>query len=533
VYKQLWIIVKQARTSVVIGLTLVSVTSIGGAQPSDELLKQGISAYEAGNFVRAQQMFSSLVRRDPSAMNLNYLAMAEAAAGYFPQAIADFERSIRLGNDSARVHFDLGVAYLKFRHPEAGIHELELAVRRDPKFVLAQYSLGIALLDAGHPHEAIQYFENAQAQSPRTSEIWANLVRAQLQDRNAVAASKSADEALNRVPDDPRLEFTLANLFLQARQPAEACRLLEKANKLKPMDPDIGLLFARANLLMGKPEKALAVLNAMPSEQKRVSEWDFLSGESLILTGHLDAAEAHLISAIHVKPDSSSYLLAYGWLNQLRGRHTEAIGILKKARDFDPQMSSIPYRIAVSYLLLGLNNQAERASEEAIRLAPKFDLPYVLVAVVKLREHDFVAAEAALRKAISLNSEVAAFHCKLGETLYRAGNLTESRKELDRAVELDPKESQAYFWRARVFARQSKRPDAIRDLERAVALKPQYREAYSLLAQLYFAEGERDKASRALANQNRELHQEQEFLIRQLQGLPEEDEMNVLSSGAR
>ena len=71
----------------------------------------------------AQQIFAQLVKDAPSAENLGYLAMAEAGAGNLAQAIGHFQRSIRLGNNWASVHYNLGIACLQAgRREDAHAH---------------------------------------------------------------------------------------------------------------------------------------------------------------------------------------------------------------------------------------------------------------------------------------------------------------------------------------------------------------------------------------------------------------------------
>jgi tetratricopeptide (TPR) repeat protein len=203
------------------------------------------------------------------------------------------------------------------------------------------------------------------------------------------------------------------------------------------------------------------------------------------------------------------YLVASAWLDQMSGRFKEALVTLKKARSLDERAPEIPYRMAVSYLFLGLNSDAAQTCQEAIRRAPKFGLAYLLLGVVKLRQGDLPGAQAVLRRAVALQPSSGIFHRELGMALYKGGNLIESKKELDRALALDPKAAQAYFWRARVLASRGERQQAIADLETAVALQPHYREAYSQLAQLYSKQRQPEKAVAASAQAIKELQYEQ------------------------
>ena len=234
-----------------------------------------------------------------------------------------------------------------------------------------------------------------------------------------------------------------------------------------------------------------------------------LRGEAKALAGDVDAAAADLSSAIRADPRNVKYLVASAWLDQKAGRFKEALVTLRKARSLDERAPGISYRMAVSYLFLGLNSQAAQACEEAMRRAPNFGLAYLLLGVLKLRQGDLPGAQAVLRRAVALQPSSGIFHRELGMALYKGGDLIESKKELDRALALDPKAAHAYFWRARVLASRGNRQQAIADLETAVALEPHYREAYSHLAQLYSKEKQPEKALAASAQATKELQYEQ------------------------
>src|SRR5438093_12502145 len=111
-------------------------------QSVNRIVGEGIEALKAGEFVRAQQIFAQLVKDAPSAENLGYLAMAEAGAGNLAQAIGHFQRSIRLGNNSSSVHYNVGIACLQAGRREVGSSELRTGLARDGKFLPVCYVFG-------------------------------------------------------------------------------------------------------------------------------------------------------------------------------------------------------------------------------------------------------------------------------------------------------------------------------------------------------------------------------------------------------
>jgi tetratricopeptide (TPR) repeat protein len=478
-------------------------------QSPNDSLEDGIRALNAGDFASAEHIFSDLHKHAPSAENTGYLAMAEAGAGNLAQAISHFQESIRLGNDSAPVHYNLGIAYLNSGRGEDGIRELRAATAKDPNFLPSQRALGFALLDAGRPHQAVPYLEQARRQSPHDAEIWVDLVRAQFEVRNDNAALQIADQAMKAIRGNPRMNQALADLCLKYDQLQKARYILEDSSELMPGDPNIALSLARVSLQAGEPMEALAALKDVPPEAGLPGESMYLRGEARILTKDYVIAEEDLSAAIQADSRNPTYLVAYARLQQLEGDYRKALTTLNKASELNAQMPEIPFRMAVSYYYLDLWEQAAPYCQAAIQLRPSYVLPYLLLGAARVRQSDFQGAQDAFQHAVTMKPGVAFFHVALAVAQYKAGSLEASLKELDQALVLDPQEAQAHFYRAQVLSRQHDRRKAIEELETAVALKPHYRRAYAELARLYSADGQSERAKAALASQALELQNDE------------------------
>src|SRR5437773_1876944 len=511
------------RSAVLILALLLAVAGTGLSQQSvNRIVGEGIEALKAGEFVRAQQIFAQLVKDAPSAENLGYLAMAEAGAGNLAQAIGHFQRSIRLGNNSASVHYNLGMACLQAGRREEGIRELRTALAWDGKFLPARYPLGIALLEEGRAREALPYLTEATKASPQRVDVWANLLRAQFEVGDHLAALQTTERAMRSLPNDPRLAVALANLCLRHGELPKTRSLLEEANAANPREASVALLLARVSLQIGEPKEALAVLENVPPEAGAPGEVMLLKGEARALAGDLALAEVDLAAARDADPQNLRYLIAYAWLQQREGHYKEALTTLKSAQEFTTP--AIPFRAAVSYFYLGLNAQAAQACEDALRIDPDFSEAYLLLGVVRLQQQDFQGAQPTFQRAASLKPDFALFHILLGVAFYKRAHLQQSARELNRALALDPQAAPAYFYRAQVLAIQGEQRKAIADLETAVALNPHYRKAYAELARLYSAAGQPERAAAALAKESAELRRkesEDNRMFNQLQDFPD------------
>jgi Tfp pilus assembly protein PilF len=73
--------------------------------------------------------------------------------------IAQLERLLANGQDTAMLRLGLGNAYLQAGDPVRAVEHLQAAVGHDPGYSAAWKALGRALTEAGKPDEAITAYE--------------------------------------------------------------------------------------------------------------------------------------------------------------------------------------------------------------------------------------------------------------------------------------------------------------------------------------------------------------------------------------
>ncbi|MCA2554169.1 MAG: tetratricopeptide repeat protein, partial [Microcystis sp. M04BS1] len=78
----------------------------------------------------------------------------------------------------------------------------------------------------------------------------------------------------------------------------------------------------------------------------------------------------------------------------------------------------------------------------------------------------------------------------------------------NKAIELNPRDAEAYLNRGVIYARQGKPDLALSDFNQAININPRYAEAYANRGVLYYSRQEREKAIRDL-RQAAELFRQQ------------------------
>lgn len=88
------------------------------------------------------------------------------------------------------------------------------------------------------------------------------------------------------------------------------------------------------------------------------------------------------------------------------------------------------------------------------------------------------------RQPKSQETRLAKKHVRKGYDHYKANRQRKAIKELSQAIEIEPQNAEAYFWRARAFIRLGQFDNAIADLNEVVDIDPDYSPAYDNLGWL-------------------------------------------------
>jgi len=90
-------------------------------------------------------------------------------------------------------------------------------------------------------------------------------------------------------------------------------------------------------------------------------------------------------------------------------------------------------------------------------------------------------------------------HLRTGHSLYRKKIYREALQEFGKAIELDPNNYQAYFWRGRVYMKVKRYRESTVEFQMAIKLKPDYAEAYDNLGWLHMQLDEYDESIKYLS----------------------------------
>lgn len=142
--------------------------------------------------------------------------------------------------------------------------------------------------------------------------------------------------------------------------------------------------------------------------------------------------------------------------------------------------------ILISLGLSSCTHQAIKPSDhENISSVSSYELDTYKSGITALNDKDYAKAQRIFNQLIRNQPNIAGPYTNLALLHYKKGNIDESFKLVNKALDLNQDQAQAYNLRAQLFIKKNNIKDAKNDYIKAVHLKPDYINAHYNLALLY------------------------------------------------
>jgi len=261
-----------------------------------------------------------------------------------------------------------------------------------------------------------------------------------------------------------------------------------------------GLAYQR----QGETDKALSDLNRAIRTDPN-SRWGYYYRGSIYYSKHeYDRAIADLDEAVRCNPSSPDPLVMRGMCYVEKGDLERALANFDGAIAVDPQNANSYRQRSNLYGRKGDWERSRRDADQARRLMPlsKLDTSKPSQTDVRLlideanrahRARDFDRAIARFNHILTLNITPA----QASYVVMRRGNAHLWKNQLDaaysdsqEALKLDPKNTEAHVYLARVLRAMGKRADAVKECDQAIRINPKEFSAYDLRADIFREEGD-------------------------------------------
>lgn len=417
----------------------------------------------------------------------------------------------------AKKHLDQGVAYLQANQPQRAEQELRRVIELDPGNAQAYNLLGSIYDYLGDPEKAETFFQKATQAAPSYPAPYNNLGISYLRQNKTDQALKAFNRALELDPGNPTTHYNLGLLFAKRGDLKESIAHLEQARSLKPGDTAILFNLASNYFLSGDLGRALPILQDLDRQpaSARLPEVQDLLGTVLAQQGRVEEAIAHLSKAAELDPVGAGHHYKLALAFEKKGDLDNALREIQSAISLESRPSAPEYLLlGMIYRQKGNVEQASEAFKHAVDIAPDALATRFALGVL-LRDAGYY--QEAAREFERLRTAHPSFEVgvSLARTYYLAGDFSKSLSLLKQTEPAGSRPQRADFYKllAEVYGKLEKWPEALDSLDKAIELDRRN-------STIYFELG------LVMINLNA-LRQAEELFLGVLKHLPESPELYV------
>jgi tetratricopeptide (TPR) repeat protein len=322
-------------------------------QPVKELLRQGV--------------LEQLQRSPANVDGLNLLGIIESDQQDYSNALAAFDKALRISPNSTETHNNLGDTYLSQKKPDLAEKEFRNVLRLDPGNRDGNYNLGMLLMARSAYLEAIPHFEQIR---PADRESTFNLIRAYLQSKRTADALRTAKALSDANEGNVQVHFSLAVLLASEKQYKPAALEFEKADALQPATFEILYNFGQSLLRGGDFLKADLELNRALKLQPESPDTLYLLALACKSESRpLDALNL-LIHAHKIAPGNTDIILLMAQISMSQDYYEDAIPLLESGLQIAPQRADLSAALGQCYFMSGKIDKALEQFKKLLEIEP-------------------------------------------------------------------------------------------------------------------------------------------------------------------
>ncbi|MDB5795499.1 MAG: hypothetical protein JWR25_1878 [Noviherbaspirillum sp.] len=412
-------------------------------------------------------------------------------------AIIQLKNALQQNPDDAQARYLLGTLYIETGEFQSGEKELRKALSLGANPSEVATSLGTALVMLGEFQRALDETQNAASEKSDAA-LHSLRGNAYLALGKLADAKASFNEALKAKADHPDALIGLARLAFQSNDIESATRYAEQA---VTTSPDYALVwFVKGDLLkaQGKIDAALAAYDEVLKRKPGDVQAHVAKAGLEIHTGKFSAAKADIEAAKKSAPNALIIQYTQALLEYSQGKHAAALEAVQQVlRSAPDHMPSILLAGATQYSL-GATQQAEQHLKKFLEKNPGHLYASKLLASCLLKNGDTQRAIGVLTSVNKHASQDMQLLALTGEAYMHAKDHRKASEYFEKASALDPKAPMFRTALAMNRLAQGDNERAIADLERSIDLDPKQSSAGIMLVMTHMRLKEYDKALAAI-----------------------------------
>jgi tetratricopeptide (TPR) repeat protein len=235
--------------------------------------------------------------------------------------------------------------------------------------------LGNIYREAGRPMLALETFKKiVDLGGDEASRGYQDVIDEYREQKQWGEATKTAQEAAKKLPNDKGLKLALAQQLADSGKPDESIQLAKSTLKGGPDDRDTYIMLSQINLRLKRwkdSENAIVEAQKFATRPEEKEYIRFLQGSIYERQKKYEQAEQAFRDVLKDNPSNSMALNYLGYMLADRNVHLEeALTLVKKALDYDPQNYNYIDSLGWVYFKLGNYDQAEESLRKAADKSP-------------------------------------------------------------------------------------------------------------------------------------------------------------------
>jgi putative PEP-CTERM system TPR-repeat lipoprotein len=301
--------------------------------------------------------------------------------------------------------------------------------------------LGKSQLASGAQQDALATYKKLAVTLPRSAQAQMQVAALLILLKSPAEAEEYLKTALAMQPDFPAAELALAELYVRKGWHGLALMIAERLKKQYP-GATAGYQL-EGDILMGQGKPALALsAYAQALARGQGAELVIKHAHALRAAGRKDEAAARLAGWIRQHPDDVRVQLFKAETLMADARHADAAAQLRAIVERQPANVAALNNLALAYQE-GHDERAQEAAEQALRLAGEQPVVMDTLGWILVERGDVPRGLALLQKAGARSPQARDIRYHLAAALFKAGNKTAARKELETLVAGDMRFAQA------------------------------------------------------------------------------------------
>ena len=260
----------------------------------------------------------------------------------------------------------------------------------------------------------------------------------------------------------------------------------------------------QAQLLLsaGKVDAAITMLTAIPRSESNNILILHLLGSAFYQKADYAHAIENLSFALKQTPEGSRQyrqdVQMLGLSHYLVGHIKEAIPYLEQVKTWAPENVEMAYTLGVSYIQTHDPDKARDAFARMYSVSPDSASAYLINAQMMIRQQFEEFAEKELQKALEIDPKLPQANFLLGELAVYRADLERGIALLKKEIAINPGFAMSYYMLGEAYSRQLKWDAAVGPLQKSIWLNPFFSGPYIVLGKVYLKKAEMANAESML-----------------------------------